>query len=141
MSERAKKAVKDALAPILEQVEAEAEAEELEATPNLAPGTVVGRGTGRSRKVPWTMADVRNVYPDTTFTPEETLVATFQGVSVQLISGQEITCPAVFKGLYDEHRKAMRLGSSGNLPTPYGVVNVMPGAGALTPEPEPTPPT
>lgn len=138
--EKIKDAIKREIIPAVEEAIAEVTEEVMRDTSDLPPGTVIGKGTQRARKVPWTMATIREVYPDITFTPEQTLPVTFNGVSMHLVSGVEVTCPSVFKGLYDDYRASVRRHGSGNVATPYGGVTVLSGAGALPPETG-TPPT
>ena len=129
---RIKEKVKSIVTPVIDAVVAEATEEAtLRSGTKLPPGTAIGRGTSRARKVPWTMEDVRAVYPDITITPEETLPATFNGVTVYLEADKEITVPSVFKGLYDNYRTSMRRHARGNIATPYGPCAVVPGAGPL----------
>ena len=92
------------------------------------PGMIVGKGTGHPMKVPYTLNKLKDLFPEVTFTPEETIPVTYQGVKIQLIADREITVPEPFKGIYDDYRKAKR-----NPTLPPGV-HYAPGAGGLEPE-------
>lgn len=95
------KDVKEMARDVLEQLV------ELERTENQrgerTPGSIVA-----GRKTPTTMIDVKKMFPEVTFVPDESLPVSFNGVKVHLRSGEEITVPSIFKGIYDDHRRAMR---------------------------------
>ncbi len=92
------------------------------------PGVIVG-GT----KVGYTYPGLCEQFPIVTFTPEETIKLTFQGITVQAIAGMEMHVPQCFKELYDNHRKALR-NVGGALPN-LGFYNLVElGIGALPPE-------
>jgi len=75
----------------------------------LPPGDYIRDNEGRViGRVPWTTDDIRRVFPMVTFTPFETLPVTFQGYTVQLVAGEEITCPSIFHGIYQDHLRAIR---------------------------------
>ena len=97
------------------------EQEEIQAT--RIPGRVV-RGT----KTPWTRGDVDRAFPPVTFTPEETIPVTYNGVRYLLIADVECCVPSCIKDIYDNHRKAVRRGT--HIPG----VTVWGGAGPLPPE-------
>jgi len=96
------------------------------------PGTIIDKGKPSARKVPWTYKDMKQ-FPEVTFTPEETIKIIYNGLLYQLVADRETIVPSVIKGLYDDHRKAMRK-QSDTIMTNFGVVKVSAGAGALEPE-------
>jgi len=96
------------------------------------PGTVLDKNLPSARKVPWTYNDM-SIYPQVTFTPEETIKITVHGLMYQLISDHEVTVPSIIQEIYMEHRKALRK-QPGVIYTDTGPVKVSAGAGALEPE-------
>uniref|UniRef100_A0A6M3IHM4 Uncharacterized protein n=1 Tax=viral metagenome TaxID=1070528 RepID=A0A6M3IHM4_9ZZZZ len=73
----------------------------------VAPGTIVripGSIKGDT-KVIYTEEDLLRMFPLVTFTPEETLPLTFQGIRVQALAGVEFTVPKCFKDIYDRSRR------------------------------------
>lgn len=94
----AKELVRKAVEEVVEQVTREVEAEG-----ERVPGKIV-----RGAKTAWTDADLVKAHGLTTFTPEETIPVTINGVGYQLIADYEITVPRIVKQIYDEHRKRAR---------------------------------
>ena len=125
-AEEIKEGIKQLISEAVEEAVAEA------AGPK-SPGQIEEAGELTARKVHWTFHDAEKLYPPVTFTPEETIPVTFNGLTVQLMADQPITVPSCFKGIYDEHRRLVRQ-SAKPFWTPGGVVSVTPGAGALGPE-------
>ena len=125
-----KSKLRDAVREVIEEIVVE---EEEVAAEGLRPGMIVDRGKPSARKVPWTEKAMRETYLEVTFTPEETVPVTVNGVRFQLISDRPATVPSVVRDIYDEHRKARR-SQSKVIMTSSGPVNVLPGAGALEPE-------
>lgn len=116
IQEAAKEAVNQLVeTTILEQEEESAE---------RIPGRVI-KGT----KTPWTRKDVDNAFPLCTFTPDETLPVTYNGVRYQLISGLEMLAPSIIRDIYLDSRKR-RMEAAKNMRM-LGVT-VDPGVGALT---------
>lgn len=120
-----KEEVKKAMEEVAEEVIEEVASESMQDKP---PGTIVDRGKPSARKVPWTRGYLKTAFPQVTFVPEETIPITVQGITFQLIADQEVTVPSVVRGIYDDHRKAMR-----RHPVIPGV-NVNLGYGGLEPE-------
>lgn len=108
------------------------EAEDELSDPILKPGQRVGRGI-TAKKNRWSDGDIREIYPDVTFTPEETVPIGIFGRTWQLVADRECTVPQCVQGEYEKHRKKMRDGAK-PLVTPYGVVDCQPGVGGLAPE-------
>ena len=104
---------------------AQAKETEIEDRQERYAGQVVGKF-----KVPFTLKDLEDKYPLVTFTPEETIRFTLNGVVRQFIAGYECTVPECFKILYDRRKQQMvRRGKQ--LPD-LGYVNMeQPGAGTL----------
>ena len=100
--------------------------QKVETQPKIrTPGSIVA-----GSKVAYTYQDLCKMFPIVTFTPEETIGLTFQGIRVQALEGKEMHVPKCFKNIYDQHRAAMRYGARG-MPQ-VGYVNVEElGAGAL----------
>jgi hypothetical protein len=73
----------------------------------VQPGQTLKRGTLAERSRDWTMEDVRRQFPTKTFEPRETITLTWNGLTIQLIDGQETTIPMPFWDLYQEHRQAL----------------------------------
>ncbi len=84
---------------IIEEVEQKIE----EKPKGRVPGLTIG-----SSKTPYTYKDLDGMFPAVTFTPEETIPLTYQGVSVQALSGWEMCVPECFKRVYDNHRREKR---------------------------------
>ena len=98
------------------------EAAKKDAEPVLrVPGAVVN-----GQKISWTRRDMDNYFPKVTFTPEEDLSVTYNGVGFRLLVGRETTVPKPIKVIYDDWRKSQRdLGNENSLRL---------GVGALEPE-------
>ncbi len=60
-------------------------------------------------KIAYTMNDLKAMYPEFPFTPEENIPIIFQGVRVDLFEGKEVTLPKIFYDIYQEHRRNERL--------------------------------
>ncbi len=130
--EKVREVAKEAAKEALEQAFQDAEEEVFGDKP---PGTVMDLGKPNARKVPYTKAWLESNYPMVTIIPDETRPVTWNGVSYQLISGEEITVPLPIKGVYDDARKLQSRGGRSRFVTATGdTVNVSPGAGALEPE-------
>jgi hypothetical protein len=73
---------------------------------DLAPGEVRNRGTLAEREREWSPQDMAR-FPIKTFEPRETIPVTFNGLTYQLIDGQEVTVPEPIYTIYQEHRRAL----------------------------------
>lgn len=115
---------------VMEALEKTAKTQEAEA-PVLAerrPGMVID-----GNKVPFSYQWYCDNFPIVTFTPEETVPLTENGVKVQAYSGVEMHVPSPFKANYDRHRALLRKGQS--LPQGEGYENTINlGAGPLEAE-------
>lgn len=100
---------------------------------NQAPGTIIDRNKLTARKAPWTLHSLKDFYGEVTFTPEETMPVTVNGVRVVLEADKPFTGPACFQGVYEECRRLRRLPQ--RISTILGPVDITLGAGALDPEP------
>ena len=85
------------------------EVEQAMADINLPPGTIIGKGTGAPRKIPWTkqlMEDGR--YKMVTFIPPTapTGGVTINGVNYRWKAGEEVTVPEIVKQVYMESYNA-----------------------------------
>ncbi len=94
VKEKARELVQKLVDEVTDEVESEGE---------RVPGKVV-----RGNKTSWTDADLVKVHGLATFTPEETIPVTINGVRYQLFDGYEMTVPKIVKQIYDEHRKRQR---------------------------------
>ena len=92
---------------VLDELRAEAEHKAYTLTTDKVPGMVIG-GT----KTTYTYQDLVRMFPIATFTPEETIPLTFQGVTVQAIAGYEMHVPECFKKIYENHRREARWAAS-----------------------------
>lgn len=80
----------------------------------VPPGTIINKGTPGEMKVPWTWEHLRRLsetgkqdeFRIITFTPVFTAPVMWNGLSIQLVAGEEITTHAVFKGEYEKVRRA-----------------------------------
>ena len=122
-AEKLKQAVEDVLQEVVKE----------DATERI-PGMILDAGKLTTHKLPYKRSDLERIYPMLTFTPEETIPITLQGITYQLEADKPITVPSAIKDIYDNYRKSRRQ-SAGVLMTAYGPVNVQPGVGALEPEP------
>ena len=84
-------------------------------------------------KASYTYQDLVKMFPISTFTPEETLLLTFQGVAVQALSGIEMHVPKCFQDVYRSHQKVIR-DSLKDLKAEGLGLDIAPGAGALARE-------
>lgn len=87
----------------------------------LKPGMIVRHGKGK-RKIPYTMKDLRELFPMVTFIPEENVPVTYNGITVYLQADQEVTIPSCFKTVYDDHRRLDRLAARHPLRTGIGAL-------------------
>lgn len=92
----------DVIDEVREKVDAEAETEGLH---EGEPGTIRA-----GQKVSFTYAGLCKQFPIVTFTPEETILLTFQGVPFQAYAGIECHVPQCFKEIYDRHRRPANVG-------------------------------
>ncbi len=76
---------------------------------NLAPGETKNKGTLAETSREWTMRDLAQ-FPTKTFTPNETLPLTWNGLTCYVFADQECTVPEPFYSVYMEHRKWQREG-------------------------------
>jgi len=118
---------KEELEKVVEEVVSETD-EALEVIPEGAkPGDVVN-----GFKVAWTYDQMLKNFPIVTFTPEETVPLTWNGVKVQALAMVEMHVPEPFKEIYDRHRreinKRLTLNNREGLITEIGI-----GLGALEP--------
>lgn len=119
-----KAASAEAAKTLVEELEDEINAK-IESTPK---GRVPGLTRG-STKINYTYQDLCGMFPFATFTPEETILLTFQGVPVQARANIEMHVPECFKNVYDQHRRELRANTS----ELRGLgINVDLGAGSLT---------
>ena len=95
-------------------------------------GRVPGK-TIKGYKVGYTYADLCKIFPIVSFTPEETVPLTWNGVTVQALEGIEMHVPQCYKTLYDNHRQALRLAGK-SLPNREFENMIALGAGGLEPE-------
>ena len=95
-------------------------------TADLRPGEVRNRGTLAEVARDWTWADMKGMETKT-FTPNESIRITFNGVALQLMADVEQTVPRPFYDIYMERKNAIRqaklneaymLGHSDELPHP-----------------------
>ena len=100
-------------------------AEEVESNQERIPGKAI-----KGVKTPWTVRDMDKAYGITTFTPEETIPVTVNGIKFQLFDGIEITCPSIVKATYDNYRRQTR--RIGRDLVGRGIERM--GGGALPPE-------
>jgi hypothetical protein len=68
------------------------------------PGTIYNAGTLAATKKRWQWRDLAR-FPVVTFTPNETIPVTFQGLTLMLIADTEMAVPSIFKDIYDERRR------------------------------------
>ena len=92
--EKARELVQKLVDEVTDEVEAEGE---------RVPGKIV-----RGAKTAWTDADLVKAHGLATFTPEETIPVTINGVRYQLLADWEMTVPKIVKQIYDEHRRKAR---------------------------------
>ena len=110
---RVKKIVERELRSVVLQEDKEAILEELQnkiekQAESRPAGRVPGMTLG-STKVTYTYQDLKRMFPIVTFTPEETITLTFQGVPVQAYADREMHVPECFKQIYDQHRREQRI--------------------------------
>lgn len=110
-----------------ELVDAVAKEKVAESTPHI-PGAKTSFG-----KVPWTRTAFEAKFSKITFTPEETIPITWNGLRYQLIADMETSVPFPIKQIYDEWRKNQRIGHKSVTLTDGTVINLV-GVGALTAE-------
>lgn len=77
------------------------------------------------RKVPYTYADMKNIYPMVTYVPSRTIKVTVNGVTVQFREGEEVEVPKVFVDIEEESKRQDRA----NANNPHRI-----GMGGLEPE-------
>jgi len=105
---------------LIEQSEKEMESRREE----RVPGRVVGKF-----KTAFTLKDLEDIHGITSFTPEETVAFTIQGVERQFLAGVECLVPRCFKIAYDLRKQNML--KTNTLPeTGYQNIN-QPGAGTF----------
>ena len=75
---------------------------------DLQPGQVANKGTVVEREREWTWADVNATFALKTFTPDESLPLTFQGLTLHIFSGEECTIPECFYEIWRQHKYAMK---------------------------------
>ena len=114
-------AAKEVLDELVEETEVKIEAEPEGRKPGLTRG---------SSKTTYTYPDLCDMFPTVSFTPEETIPLTFQGVKVQAYDGIEMHVPRCFKTIYDHHRKELKQMKETLLEA--GLLDL--GAGGLPPE-------
>ena len=90
---------KEVLDELLEEVKVKVDSEVKGRVPGLTHG---------SSKTTYTYQDLVAMFPIASFTPEETVPLTFQGITVQAFGGIEMHVPSCFKTIYDQHRKELR---------------------------------
>ncbi len=73
---------------------------------DLKPGEIRNRGSIVERARDWTVRDM-DQFPTKTFEPRETVPITFNGITYQLVDGQEVTVPEPIFTIYREHRRAL----------------------------------
>ena len=95
-------------------------------------GRVPGK-TVHGVKTPWTYSDLCKVFPIVSFTPDETIGLTFNGVRVQAIQDIAMHVPRCFMDIYLAHKTGSRI-SAKSLPDSGFQTIVELGAGALPPE-------
>ena len=74
----------------------------------LRPGEVKNRGTLAEVARDWTARDFAEQFSPKTFTPNESLPLTINGVTYYVRADEEVTLPEPFYGLYMEHKRALR---------------------------------
>ncbi len=94
VKEKARELVQKLVDEVTDEVESEGE---------RIPGKVV-----RGHKTVTTDADLVKAHGVVTFTPEETIPITVNGVRYQCFADYEMTVPKNIKQIYDEHRKRQR---------------------------------
>ncbi len=93
---------KEELEKVVAEVVAEAD-EAIDSIPEGAkPGDVIN-----GYKVAWTWSEMLKQFPIVTFTPEETIPLTWNGVKVQALAQIEMHVPQPFKMIYDQHRREL----------------------------------
>ena len=112
---------------VLAEITAEVEQRILTHSEGRVPGQEV-----HGHKVAYNYQDLVKMFPIATFTPEETLPLTYQGVTVAALSGIEMHVPQCFKNIYDNHRRMQR--EVHRLPDRGYIPEIGLGAGALPPE-------
>jgi len=75
---------------------------------NFPKGGQIPGVTYGGNKAGYTYQHLCKMFPVVSFTPDETIPLTWNGVSVMAISGLEMHTPKCFKDLYDRHRQAVR---------------------------------
>lgn len=76
---------------------------------SLKPGELIKDEQGRVVGiVPWSEQNILDTFDMVTFTPSETIPVYWNGHCVQLYANDEITCPSIFKHIYDCHLQATR---------------------------------
>ena len=103
MSGRGRQATKERVREAVEQIVEEATKKVLDDEEGDYPGKIRGMN-----KTAWTDADLVRVHGLVTFTPEETIPITINGIRYQLIGDIEITVPRIVKIEYDSYRRKMR---------------------------------
>lgn len=69
----------------------------------LPPGTIVDRGTGAPRKIPWTVESMKKLYPQegwVLITPPRTQKVTVNGLSVDFVAGNTVKAPSIFVDVF-----------------------------------------
>jgi len=85
----------------------------------VQPGTILNPGTPGATKMAWTWNHLRErqaagdqEFREVTFTPIFSAPLTWNGLTVDLVAGEEITTFAIFKGEYDKVRRARGINDS-----------------------------
>ena len=86
----------------------------------------------RSGKVPYTRKYLEENFPKATFTPDENIPITWNGVRYDLFADREMTVPEPIKQVWDDYKKAKRRAGKGVM-TSMGFVPVI-GQGGLEEE-------
>lgn len=77
--------------------------------PDDLPGTIYNLGQLSATKKRWQWRDLAQ-FPQVTFTPNETIPVTWNGLMIVLQADLEMTVPEPFKQVYDEHKRALETG-------------------------------
>lgn len=74
----------------------------------LAPGTIIGQGTGMPYKVPWSRQAIERLYEMVEFIPDENVPVTVHGVRFDLFADRVNRVPSIVKGIYEDSRRETR---------------------------------
>ena len=78
--------------------------------PSLAPGTVIGVGTGNPQKVPWTRDKMEQMFSTVTLIdPPVSMPVTFQGVQYRINAHEDIDVPAPIAAIYRDGLRSRAL--------------------------------